>query len=157
MNKHMTGILLIVCIAVLGFSNIAGAQTMNSALTAKQQAIIPIAAFTADGDMDKLTSALNNGLDAGLTVNEIKEILVQLYAYAGFPRSLNAIGNFMSVMDERRKKGINDDMGKKVGPLPTNRSSIEFGTENQTKLAGAPVKGPLFEFAPAIDQFLKAI
>jgi alkylhydroperoxidase/carboxymuconolactone decarboxylase family protein YurZ len=29
------------------------------------------------------------------------------------------------------------------------------GAANQTKLAGAPVKGPLFDFAPAIDEYLK--
>ncbi|WP_162233880.1 carboxymuconolactone decarboxylase family protein, partial [Pseudomonas endophytica] len=29
------------------------------------------------------------------------------------------------------------------------------GTVNQTKLVGAPVKGPLFEFAPVIDEYLK--
>ena len=39
--------------------------------------------------------------------------------------------------------------------MPANRTSIEFGTENQTKLAGQPVTGPLFDFAPAIDQYLK--
>ena len=49
---------------------------------------IPIAAFTANGDLEKLRTALSAGLDAGLTVNEIKEILVQMYAYVGFPRSL---------------------------------------------------------------------
>ena len=59
-------------------------------LNAKQQAIIPVAAFTANGDIDKLKPALNAGLDAGMTVNKIKEVLVQMYAYAGFPRSLNA-------------------------------------------------------------------
>jgi len=32
---------------------------------------------------------------------------------------------------------------------------LAVGTANQTKLAGAPVKGPLFEFAPAIDEYLK--
>jgi alkylhydroperoxidase/carboxymuconolactone decarboxylase family protein YurZ len=30
-----------------------------------------------------------------------------------------------------------------------------LGTANQTKLSGAPVKGPLFDFAPAIDEYLK--
>jgi alkylhydroperoxidase/carboxymuconolactone decarboxylase family protein YurZ len=144
------------CIALMGFALISEAQTMNNqALSAKQQAIVPIAAFTASGELDKLTTSLNEGLDAGLTVNEIKEILVQLYAYAGFPRSLNGIGTFMAVMDERQKRGITDETGKEAAPLPTGRNSIELGTENQTKLAGAPVKGPLFEFAPAIDQFLK--
>ena len=62
-------------------------KTMNEidALSKRQQAIIPIAAFTASGDLDKLKAALIDGLDAGLTVNEIKEIPVHLYAYAGFP------------------------------------------------------------------------
>ena len=70
-------------------------------MNAKQQNIVTIAAFTAKGDLQKLKTALNEGLDAGLTVNEIKEILVQMYAYAGFPRSLNGIGAFMGVMEER--------------------------------------------------------
>ena len=49
-------------------------------LNAKQQGIIPIAAFTANDDLDRLKTALQDGLAAGLTVNEIKEILVHLYA-----------------------------------------------------------------------------
>ena len=38
------------------------------ALSAKQQSIIPIAAFTANGDLEKLKKALVDGLAAGLTV-----------------------------------------------------------------------------------------
>lgn len=129
---------------------------MQNHLNAKQRAIIPIAAFTANGDLAKLKTALNEGLDAGLTVNDIKEILVQLYAYAGFPRSLNGIGTFMTVMDEREKKGIKDEMGMEASPMPTGKNSLELGTENQTKLVGQPVTGPLYDFAPAIDRFLKA-
>src|SRR5690242_18420024 len=64
-------------------------MTSEQALSRKQQAIAPIAAATAVGDMPQLNAALNEGLDAGLTVSDAKEILVQLYAYAGFPRSLN--------------------------------------------------------------------
>ena len=40
--------------------------------------------------------------------------------------------------------------------MPPDKNSLEFGTENQTKLVGRPVTGPLYDFAPAIDQFLKA-
>jgi 4-carboxymuconolactone decarboxylase len=128
----------------------------HRSLTARQRGIIPIAAFTANGDLAKLKTALNSGLDAGLTVNEIKEILLQLYAYAGFPRSLNGIATFMTVMEERGKKGIKDKIGKEASPILTDKSSLEFGTENQTKLVGQPVTGPLYDFAPAIDTFLKA-
>jgi 4-carboxymuconolactone decarboxylase len=98
----------------------------NQALSTKQQSIIPIAAFTAIGDLARLRTALHDGLDAGLTVNEIKEILVHLYAYAGFPRSLNGINTFMAVMDERQASGIKDEMGKEASPLAADINKDEF-------------------------------
>lgn len=127
----------------------------SEGLNTKQEKIVAIAAFTAKGDPDKLKTALNEGLDAGLTVNEIKEILVQMYAYTGFPRSLNGLGAFMSVMEERRTKGIEDEPGREASPLPANKNRLELGTEIQTRLAGGAVSGPIFTFAPAIDAFLK--
>jgi alkylhydroperoxidase/carboxymuconolactone decarboxylase family protein YurZ len=141
---------------MLSIAAIAEAQAMNTqALSPKQQGIVTISAFTANGDQEKLKTALNEGLDAGLTANEIKEILVQLYAYAGFPRSLNAINTFIGVMEEREQKGIKDEIGKEPGPMPANKSSIELGTEIQTRLIGAPATGKYIAFAPAIDRFLK--
>ncbi|GAB6126199.1 carboxymuconolactone decarboxylase family protein [Humidesulfovibrio idahonensis] len=135
---------------------LAGEHTMNiSTLTEKQRGIVPIAAFTATGDMPRLDAALREGLEAGLTVSEIKEVLVQLYAYAGFPRSLNGLSTFMAVLKDRAQKGIADEPGEEAGPLPAGKSRLELGTEVQTRLVGVPVKGPLFDFAPAIDQFLK--
>jgi len=156
MNKENSAFPALIIALMFSFAAISEAQVMQNHLSAKQRAIIPIAAFTANGDLTKLKAALNEGLDAELTVNEIKEVLVQLYAYAGFPRSLNAIGTFMTVMDERSEKGIKDEMGKEASPVPTDKDSLEFGTENQTKLVGQPVTGPLYDFAPAVDQFLKA-
>jgi 4-carboxymuconolactone decarboxylase len=152
-----TVILAGIFISVFSIATVSEAQDMdkNQPLSAKQQSIIPIAAFTANGDLQKLKSALHEGLDAGLTVNEIKEILVQMYAYTGFPRSLNGINTFMDVIKEREQKGIKDKPGKEPGPLPVNKSSIELGTEIQTRLAGRPVTGAIYTFAPAIDQFLK--
>jgi 4-carboxymuconolactone decarboxylase len=128
----------------------------ESPLTTKQRTIMPIAAATATGDMPRLEAALNEGLDAGLTVSDTKEILVQLYAYAGFPRSLNALGQLMKVIEARKQRGLQDAAGRSPGPVPTGKELLALGTANQTKLSGAPVKGPLFDFAPAIDQYLKA-
>lgn len=127
----------------------------NQLLDKKQQSIVTISAFTAKGDMVQLQQALNNGLDAGLTVNEIKEILVHLYAYTGFPSSLNGLHSFIDVLKERKQKGIKDELGKEPNPLPANKTKLQLGTEIQTKLVGQPVKGEVYEFAPAIDQFLK--
>lgn len=130
--------------------------TTSETLSTRQRAIIPIAADAAAGDLAKLDSALNQGLDAGLTVSDIREVLIQVYAYAGFPRSLNALGEFMKVLEARKQRGIQDAPGHAPGhPIPTGKALLAAGTANQTKLSGAPVKGPLFEFAPAIDEYLK--
>lgn len=58
-------------------------QTVSSdadSLNARQQAILPIAALAAAGDMAALDDALNLGLDAGLSISDAREVLVQLYA-----------------------------------------------------------------------------
>ena len=74
MDKKHTAFLAVIGVFMFSFAAIAEAQNMdaNQALSAQQHSIIPIAAFTANGDMEKLRTALHEGLDAGLTVNEIK-------------------------------------------------------------------------------------
>ena len=47
------------------------AMNSDQTLSSKQQAIAPIAAATAIGDMPRLNAALNEGLDAGLSVSPI--------------------------------------------------------------------------------------
>ncbi|HCE3687497.1 TPA: carboxymuconolactone decarboxylase family protein [Vibrio parahaemolyticus] len=122
-------------------------------LSNKERAIVPISAFTASGDVEKLKISLNDGLESGLTINEIKEVLAQLYAYAGFPRSLNGLAAFMEVVEVRKNRGITDILGRESTPLT---GSLELGSQNQTTLVGMQVKGPLFDFSPQIDQYLKA-
>jgi 4-carboxymuconolactone decarboxylase len=132
------------------------APSASEILTARQQAIVPIAAFAVAGDIAKLNAVLSQGLDAGLTVSEAKEVLVQLYAYAGFPRSLNALGELMKVLETRKLRGIQDAPGRAPSrAIPKGEALLAAGTANQTKLSGGPVKGPLFDFAPAIDEYLK--
>ncbi|EJM84326.1 (R)-mandelonitrile lyase [Pseudomonas sp. GM60] len=129
----------------------------SEVLSARQQAIPLIAAHMASSNMPGLNAALNQGLDAGLTVSEAKEILVQLYAYTGFPRSLNALGELMRVVEARKKNGIQDDPGRGPGRvIPTGGELLSVGKANQTRIAGAPVQGPLFDFAPVINQYLQA-
>jgi len=131
-------------------------MTIERTLDARQTAIPPISAATAVSDMARLNAALNEGLDAGLSVSDAKEILVQMYAYTGFPRSLNALGELMKVVETRKQRGMTDAPGREPGAVPTGKDLLDLGAANQTKLSGGPVKGPLFEFAPAIDTFLKA-
>ncbi|QXE92273.1 carboxymuconolactone decarboxylase family protein [Geomonas subterranea] len=156
MNKKLAIILSVILSAFLTIPGASEVQAMTDrGLSAKEDKIVTIAAFTANGNQQKLKTALNEGLDAGLTINEIKEVLVQMYAYAGFPRSLNGINTFMAVLEERERKGIKDVPGKEPGPMPAGKSSVELGTEIQTRLIGAPATGKYITFAPAIDAFLK--
>lgn len=131
---------------------IAGAE---EALSARQKAIIPIAAFTANGDEAKLKEALEAGLNDGLSVNDIKEILIQMYAYAGFPRSLTGHKVFMDTLKDREKRGIKDAPGERPAELAPGADKRALGGRIQTELVGRPVKGPIYEFSPAMDAFLK--
>jgi len=158
--KVATFALLIVSLWMpgLAFGSKGNAMEKQHALSQQQESIITIAAFTANGDLAKLKTSLNEGLDAGLTVNEVKEILVQMYAYAGFPRSLNGLGTFMAVMDERQSRGIKDATGKDASPLPTDLDRDEYGAKVRAQLGGldkVPPPAKWQEFSPVIDRFLK--
>ena len=131
-------------------------QTRSETLSARQQAIPLIASFMAASEMPKLNAALHQGLDAGLTVSEAKEVLVHLYAYVGFPRSLNALGELLKVVEARKQRGIEDAPGREPSrAIPTGDQLLAVGTANQTKISGAPVKNAVTDFAPAINQFLQ--
>ena len=67
--------------------------TMNSqTLTERQKGLAACACLMAQGDMERLEPAVQMALNKGVTINELKEAFSQLYAYTGFPRSLNALG-----------------------------------------------------------------
>ncbi len=128
----------------------------SDSLSVRQQAIIPVAAFAAAGDIRGLNSALNEGLDAGMTISDAREVLVQLYAYAGFPRSLNALGELMKVVEQRKQQGIADAPGSEPSKAaPKGDALLQAGTANQTELVGATVAGPLFDFAPVANEYLR--
>ncbi len=124
-------------------------------LTAKQQALVLISTFSANGDLLRLNKALNTGLDAGWTINEIKEVLTHIYAYAGFPRSLNAINTLETVIKERKEKGKENAIGTETAITNTTKSRFDFGKDVQTKLTGSTATGSAQKFVPIIDTFLK--
>jgi alkylhydroperoxidase/carboxymuconolactone decarboxylase family protein YurZ len=144
-------------------SSLTNAQTSESkqALTEKQRAIILISVFTTKGELTKLKQALSSGLDAGLTVNECKEVLVHLYAYCGFPRSIQGLNTLIATLDERKAKGIKDNIWREASSI-NDTNKYEAGWKNLAKLGGRPTDGPIEKptsgygaFSPEIDRFLK--
>ena len=157
--KIFSLIVMIVCIT-LSPNDVKAKQltTIESNLSAKEKSIITIASLTAKGDLVTLKSELNKGLEAGLTVNEIKEILIHTYAYCGFPRSIRGLQTFMEVLNERRTKGINDESGKEASPIKEDGNKYERGKTILEQLTKTPQPNTLTgysAFAPVIDTFLK--
>lgn len=146
---------------ILFFTINTKAQEMkiaDTSLSLQQIEIITISSFTATGDLIKLKTALNAGLEAGLTINEIKEVLVHLYAYCGFPRSIRGLQTFMEVLDERKKKGVSDEVGKEPILHADERNKYQRGVKTLYELTGlnwGTPKSGYGAFAPVIDTFLK--
>jgi alkylhydroperoxidase/carboxymuconolactone decarboxylase family protein YurZ len=131
---------------------------INQQLTPEQKSIISIAVFTANGELQDLKYALSDGLDAGLTINEIREVIVHLYAYCGFPRSIRGLQTFMEVLDERKAKGLSDNSGAEASPVNQEPEKYERGKRILGELTNSPQDRPLSgysAFAPVIDTFLK--
>ena len=80
--------------------------TMNAqTLTERQKGLAACACLMAQGDLERLEPAVRLALDNGVTINELKEAFSQLYAYTGFPRSLNALGVLNKVLENSPPSG----------------------------------------------------
>ena len=140
------------------FSSCANRQTkeqkdMTQLSFSEQQAacMSAIACLEAQGDIIRLEPAIRKGLEAGLTVSQIKEALSQLYAYTGFPRSLNALGVLQKVISDTTHTEY--AAGNEPTPLSADYDALKQGTDVQTMLTGKPFN---YTFAPATDYYLKA-
>lgn len=157
MNDIIKGIFLSILITSSTLAE--GQEKMKeNVLNAHQKSMAAIASLTAVGDLQKLQTEINTGLDAGLTVNEIKEALIQLYAYCGFPRSLNGISTLMAVLEERKSKGLKTVEGKAGSVIKAHADKYEQGRltlEELTKIAQKKPTPGFGEFAPRADAFLK--
>lgn len=157
--KNIIGIALVIALSFTSFMLKAQQNpNKNMGLSPKEQSLIGIAATTGKGDLHKLKTELNDGLEAGLTINQIKEALVHVYAYAGFPRSIRGLQTFMDILDERKAKGINDVPGAEASPINDERSKYDRGKAILEELTGVAEKEPktgYAAFAPEIEIFLK--
>lgn len=151
-------VIVSVMLSLFSSASVISAENRTTTLSPEQQAIIPISAFTAVGDLERLKPSIVEGLEKGLTISEIKEIMVHLYAYAGFPRTLNGLATFRAVLQERKAEGIEDDQGREASPVPDDFDKDSYGAKVRAKLAGLEkdISGAEWQlFSPISDTFLK--
>lgn len=137
---------------------VARTPETDKVMDSKRQHIAEVAALTGKGDLDRLKTVLIDGLDDGMTVNELKEVMVHAYAYCGFPRALRGLQTLVAVLDERKAKGIEDKMGREASPITDTRSKYERGKEILAEISGTPADAPKANYAvlaPEIEVFLK--
>jgi len=132
-------------------------ENKNETLTTRQQKLIAISIFTSKSDVENLKIILNEALDAGLTINEINEVLAHLYAYVGFPPSIRGIHLFKEVVEERKANGLKDEIGQEATPVSDKSNRYERGEKAQMIVTAMTAEQltTLFAFNPLIDVFLK--
>ena len=141
--------ILSILLSLLTMATTLSAQSLSE----RQKHLGTIAALEAQGDLARLEPAIVAALDRGITINEIKEAFSQLYAYTGFPRSLNALGVLSKVIEAGNGKWTEGKHWTRPAVWDDANESLVIGTEIQTKLSGRPFN---YEFCPQNDYYLKA-
>lgn len=115
------------------------------------------AALEARGDLPRLKLAICDALDGGVSINELKDAFAGLYAYTGFPRSLNALNTLEGVLSERKSAGIVDNEGKpfrRPAIWDDAERALRLGTEMQTRDEGGTPWN--YSFCPQADYYMKS-
>ena len=156
-KKYLLAIFSVLVYQAVQAQDQSGATTLLD----KQKGIVLMAAFTAKGDLEKLKPAISKALDEGLTINECKEVFLHSYAYCGFSRSIQGLNTLIATLNERKTKGIKDNIGREATPI-SDTNKYETGWKNLAKLGGRSTEGPIEKptsgygaFSPEIDRFLK--
>lgn len=80
----------------------------------KSKEIVAISSLIAQRAIPEMKVHFNGALNTGNSINEIKEIILQMTGYVGFPKSICAMNKFREVLEERQKQGIIDVEGESV-------------------------------------------
>jgi len=104
-------------------------------LDLKSKEIAVVAALTAMGTASpQLKLHLNGALNVGCTINEVKEVILQMSAYAGFPSCINAMNALKDVLKDRQNRGIQDPLGTLPTNEPINATRYEIGVTELSQL-----------------------
>lgn len=125
-------------------------------LDLKSKEIAVVAALTAIGTAQpQLKVHINGALNTGSSINEIKEVILQMSVYSGFPNCINGMNALKDVLKERQKNGIKDNFGD----LATNTTKIDrlkTGENELSKLDSLQVdrlKKAYNNFSPELVRF----
>lgn len=122
----------------------------------KSKEITAVSSLIAQGAIPQLKVHLNGALNTGCSITEVKEVILQMSVYTGFPRSINAMNAFREVLTERKSKGINDREGNIPNQEPDTINRYSKGAEalsHLDSLQAQRMEEAYRDFSPELVQF----
>lgn len=95
--------------ATIAIESAFGAVWSRPGLERKQRSLVTLGILIGTGKPSELKNHVRAGLNNGLTVTELQEVLIQAIPYCGFPCVAEAIEATMQVLRER---GLVDDQSR---------------------------------------------
>ena len=103
-------------------------------LDIKSKEIAVVAALTAIGTAQpQLKVHINGALNTGSNVSEVKEVILQMAVYSGFPSCINGMNALKEVLKEREEHKIKDEIGKSA-TVTTQIDRLKLGEQELSKL-----------------------
>lgn len=126
-------------------------------LDLKSKEIAVVAALTAMGTAQpQLKVHINGALNTGSSINELKEVILQMSVYSGFPSSINAMNALKEVLKERQEHGITDSTGKTASTKGNQADRLKSGENELSELDSlqvARLKNTYNDFSPELVRF----
>ena len=123
----------------------------------KSKEIVAVASLIAQRAVPEMKVHFNGALNTGCTINEIKEIIIQMTSYVGFPKAICAMNTFKEVLAERRDSGHKDVEGEsalmnesKVDRYELGKDYLRLLDKNQTEILEKHYK----DFFPELSQYI---
>lgn len=128
---------------------------MRDGLDLKSKEIAVVAALTAMGNAQpQLKVHINGTLNTGSSINEVKEVILQMSVYSGFPSAINGMNALKEVLQERQTHRIKDEIGKTAKETTSDR--LRLGEQELSKLDSLQVeklKNAYNDFSPELVKF----
>jgi 4-carboxymuconolactone decarboxylase len=130
---------------------------IREGLDLKSKEIAVVAALTAMGTAQpQLKVHINGALNTGSTINEVKEVILQMSVYSGFPSCINGINALKEVLEERKERGIKDSEGDKPTVTISEKERFERGMQELSSIDSLQVnkmQNAYNEFSPELVKF----
>jgi 4-carboxymuconolactone decarboxylase len=103
--------------AAIALESAFGAVWARPGLERKQRSLVTLGILIGTGKPAELKNHVRAGLNNGLTVQELQEVLIQSIPYVGFPSVAEAIEATVAVLRERGLVDDNTKTAKERGML----------------------------------------